>query len=331
MRKKVIYEHLGKTLESYHKYDLSDEKYMELVEQYYKKPKLDDVIKNIDTLKNGGTAMTQVDRYFFKEIYSKVRLYHSKWSISEVFEHKGLLGYFYAKTLLNDKIFNKTDIQNIETAMRLGGKGVCLKPTMFPVKTVDYILKRYNVKNYHDYCCGWGDRLTSAMKNEVNYYGTDVNYELVEKLIEYKDLWQPNSKVDIRCQGSEFLVDEWIGKMDLSFSSPPYFNLEDYKIGNQSYKEGITYEQWLENYMKPTIENSVSYLNKDGKFAINVNNFDKYELKKDVYNICISLGLIHLEDIKLKNIERTNSKGNLNDNSEIIMVFNKGENKNETK
>ena len=331
MRKKVIYEHLGKTLESYHKYDLSDEKYMELLEQYYEKPKLDDVIKNIDTLKNGGTMMTQVDRYFFKEIYSKVRLYHSKWSISEVFEHKGLLGYFYAKTLLNDKIFNKTDIQNIETAMRLGGKGVCLKPTMFPIKTVDYILERYNVKNYHDYCCGWGDRLTSAMKNEVNYYGTDVNYELVEKLIEYKDLWNPNSKVDIRCQGSEFLVDEWIGKMDLSFSSPPYFNLEDYKIGNQSYKEGITYEQWLENYIKPTIKNSVSYLNKDGKFAINVNNFDKYELKKDVYDICISLGLIHLEDIKLKNIERTNSKGKLNDNSEIIMVFNKGENKNETK
>ena len=109
----------------------------------------------------------------------------------------------------------------------------------------------------------------------------------------------------------------------MAFSSPPYFNLEDYKVGNQSWKEGLSYQEWLDGYMTQTIKNIHTYLIDDGYFLMNINNFKEFDLVRDVRTIAENNGFTYVTTETLNNIKRCNMFGDLNDNSEGIMVFRK--------
>lgn len=325
-----IVEYKGQVLETKHFMDLSDSKWQELKEEYYKKPDFNEVAKQFKNIAKGGTKNDKITNYYVKDLMAKVKLYHSKWSIEDVWECKDLVARFYAQTFTNDKVFprNSSDIKNIETAMRLGGKGVASKPTNFPIKTVDYILDNYNVNdNWYDFSCGWGARLTGALKHNVNYFGTDPNFMLTDRLQklanDYKETVGCKSTVDIRVTGSEIYNADWENKMGLAFSSPPYFYLEDYKIGKQSYTEGTSYEDWKNNYLKPTIRNIYYYLIQEGYFLLNINNFDKFDLVGDSIAIAEEVGFKFVKTERLKNIERCKSTTGFNDNSEKILVFTK--------
>lgn len=324
--KKIEYN--GEVLETKFYKEISDEKCEMLKKQYYEKPDFEQVKNNIIKVNKGGKVLNKITEYYFKDLMSKVKLYHSKWSIEDVFNCNDLIRHFYAKTLCNDKVYpkDKPEIQNIKTAFRLGGKGVAGKPTNFPIATVDYILKNFNVNNkYYDFSCGWGVRMLSSMRNGVDYYGTDPNYLLTKRLNElyndYSNINKTNTVVDIRTQGSEIFVPEWENTIGVAFSSPPYFALEDYKIGNQSYNNNITYSEWKNNYLNNTINNIHKYLIDDGFLLININNYDKFNLVDDTKYICKENGFIYKDSIKLKNIKRAKSTGGLNDNSEDIMIF----------
>ena len=156
------------------------------------------------------------------------------------------------------------------------------------------------------------------------------NYLLTERLEQlandYKETTGTNTIVDIRTQGSEQFNADWVNKMGLAFSSPPYFYLEDYKVGNQSYKEGTSYQDWLNNYLEPTIKNIYQYLIQEGYLLFNINNFKEFDLVGDVKRIAIKNGFKYVGNHTLKNIKRAKSTGGFNDNSEQIMIFVKNEN-----
>lgn len=324
-----IIKYKGEVLETKHYKELSDDKYLELRNQYYEKPDFDLVKKQFISISKGGTKNNDITNYYVKDLMAKTKIWYNKWSIEDVFDCKDLLSRFYAQIETNDKVFpkNKRDIDNIETAIRLGGKGVASKPANFPIKTVDCILDRFNINNnWYDFSCGWGARLTGALKHNVNYYGTDPNYMLTERLNnlakDYKDtIGNTDIITDIRTQGSEIFNPDWENKMGLAFSSPPYFYLEDYKIGEQSYKQGTSYSDWLNNYLKPTIRNIYIYLIREGYLLFNINNFDKYDLVGDTKRIAQECGFTYIGDYTLDNIKRCKSSGGFNDNSERIMIF----------
>ncbi len=326
-----IIKYKGQELRTKHWCELSNEDFEKIKKDYYKKPDFDLVKKEFLNLYKGGIKHPNITNYYVKDLMAMTKIYYNKWSIAEVLECKDLTAFLVAKTLDNKKIFPDTDplIKKIETVMRLGGKGVCSKPANFPIKTVDQILTKYNVNNYwYDFSCGWGDRLMGALKNKVNYLGTDPNYLLTERLkkltVDYKRVNNLNRGIiDIRTQGSEFFIPEWENKVGLAFSSPPYFYLEDYKIGNQSFKEGVSYEEWKENYLRPTMKNIKRYLIDNGNFLLNINNFLSYNLVEDAKEIAEQEGFTFVEYYQLDNIKRCNSNKGFNDNSEKIMVFKK--------
>ena len=85
----------------------------------------------------------------------------------------------------NKKIYppNKELIKNFETSLRISGGRVTMNPSNYPIKSADYIINKYNVNNnYYDFSCGWGIRLLSSLKANVNYFGTDPNPLLVKRL-----------------------------------------------------------------------------------------------------------------------------------------------------
>jgi len=334
----MIIEYKGQTIDTIYHKEMSQELYEQLVKEHYAKPTEKEIVNEIATLVScKGVKMSCIEQNWFRELMDNTQVYYNKWSIKDVFDYKPLLERFYAQTFTNDKVFTSDSIlSNIETAIRLGGKGVASKVANYPIKNVEEIFKRYNVNNnYYDMSCGWGGRLVASLKNRVNYYGTDPNYLLVEKLKDLQRFWKEHtlmpSVADIRCQGSETLVNEWIGKMGLCFTSPPYFYLEDYKIGNQSWKKGTTYQEWLENYLKPTLENCFKYLIDNGYLVINIKDFDKWTLEKDTIRIAEQCGFKFIEYYYLDNITRIKSDGNLGDSDENIMVFMKKGHENEHK
>lgn len=336
--KKIEYK--GKILETTLYKEMTEEEYKDIVNEYYAKPNFEEVKKQFVALSKGGVKNNHITNYYVKDLMAKTLIYFNKWSIEEIFEHKPLVEFFMGKANNNKKVFpdTMTNCQKIETAFRLCGKGVASKPANFPIKTVDEILENYNINNnYYDFSCGWGARLTSALKNKVNYYGTDPNYLLTEKLEQlgkdYKETLKQDTIVDIRTQGSEVFVPEWENKIGVAFSSPPYFYLEDYKIGNQSYKEGTSYKEWKENYLKPTFRNIYHYLIQEGYFILNINNFKEFNLVEDSIEIAKEIGFELIGEHKLKNIKRCygttsiDNKGGINDNSERILVFMKNTNR----
>lgn len=322
-------EWLGQTLETIFSKDITDKEHQDIVDQMYAKPDIELVKQQMRNIyRFNQTTNNYITDYYFKDLMYDTKVWYNKWSISEVLKCKELVGLFVKKTECNDKVFPKDKplIDNFKTALRLGGKGIASQVSNFPLDVADMIVRAYNVNgNYYDFSCGWGVRLTSAMKNCVNYYGTDPNYLLVDRLREYADTFvketYSRSKVKIYCQGSETFIAELENKIGLAFSSPPYFYLEDYKHGNQSWKQGVTYDQWLETYMKPTISNIYKYLIENGYFCMNINNFDTFALVEDTKRIAEQVGFKLYDCIRLDNIKRVNSTGDFNENGERIMIF----------
>ena len=326
-RRKI--EHLGQTLETIFYYEISDERYQEIVAQMYEKPDFELVKQQIrDIYFNHITTNNYITDYYFKDLMYDTKIYYNKWSIAEMLQSKELVGTFVKKVEMNDKVYPKDQpfINNFKTALRLGGKGIASQVSNFPINVADMILEAYNVNdNYYDFSCGWGVRLTSALAHCINYYGTDPNYKLVERLNDYAKTFKKEtltrSTAKIYCQGSEIFIPELENKIGLAFSSPPYFYLEDYKWGKQSWKVGVSYQDWLDNSMKPTLANIYRYLINEGFLCMNINDFDKFALVEDTKRVAESVGFKLFNCICLDNIQRCNSNSGLNDNSEKIMIF----------
>lgn len=330
----MIIKYKDKILETSIYKEITDNNYNQIVRDYYSKPDFNTVKKQFISISKGGVKNNHITNYYVKDLMAKTLVYFNKWSIEDVLEYKPLVEFFMGKANNNKKVFpdTMTDCEKIETAFRLCGKGVASKPANFPIKTIDEILNKYNVNNnWYDFSCGWGARLTGALKHNVNYYGTDPNFLLTERLNQlskdYKECLNQNNITDIRTQGSEIFIPEWENKMGLAFSSPPYFYLEDYKIGDQSYKEGKSYQEWKDTYLECTFKNIFKYLIDNGYFILNINNFKDYMLVEDSIEIAKKVGFSLIGEHTLNNIKRVygttdiNSKGGFNDNNERILIF----------
>ena len=310
-------EYLGRVFKTSISKPLTDEEYQEIVDYINSRPSKESALDEIVKVKNGGLKISNITGHYFLSLMYDARNGQDAWSINEALSNKQIMEYFNGKISVNEKVFPKSAPlgERILTAFRLCGIRCCRKVPQFPLKTINELLDRYTSPgdNYYDFSCGWGVRLLSSMIHHLHYFGTDPNNALVDKLNElsndYTTCTGEGVSTDIRAIGSEVFIPEWAGKMDFVFSSPPYFALEIYKSENQSYKEGMSYQEWLDSWMKPTIENIYKYLKNDGVFAINIKDifYDKawWPLENDTVELIQSLGFELIDIHTLKNIKRT--------------------------
>jgi len=330
-----IIEYKGKTFKTKTWCEITEKERINLKEEYFKKPDIKEVVEELEYISSGTIKVSNIKKYFFRDIQSKVVVHSAKWSIEDVFESNDILGHFIKQVEKlkgyfeeNESISNKMD-----TVFRLAGIGVAKKPTNFPISQVRKILYEYNINNnYYDYSCGWGDRLLGSLSCNINYFGTDPNYLLTPRLKELGQLfletnYHKNATFDVKCQGSELFIPEYEDKMGVAFSSPPYFLLEDYKIGKQSCNENTNYEDWLNDYWKNTVINIEKYLINEGTLLVNIKPYKKYDLYNDTMKICIDNGFYLYDEIDMKNISRKKSGSKeLVENDEKIMVLKKNSN-----
>jgi len=172
----------------------------------------------------------------------------------------------------------------------------------FPPMTAKYLYERFTndikdqeVINIYDPSAGWGGRILGAMgvrdDRRIHYVGTDPNpdnfmdddshskYGSIADFYNTKTyrgnpFFSETNTYHIFKEGSEEIgkhpdFQKYRGKLDLIFTSPPYFNREAYSEDpSQSYKRyGSSYEAWREGFLRPTLKTCVDFL-RDGRYLL---------------------------------------------------------------
>ena len=168
----------------------------------------------------------------------------------------------------------------------------------------------------YDPSAGWGGRILGAMctDRKLHYIGTDPNPDNVGIYERVADFYNthcfqsnpffgkasPNS-YEVYQLGSEVIGDDenflkYFGKLDFVFTSPPYFNREQYSQDeNQSFKKFSAYEDWRDNFLKPTLTTAFSFLKNDRYLCWNIADIKIGEnkfipLEQDSIDVVESLG-----------------------------------------
>lgn len=171
----------------------------------------------------------------------------------------------------------------IRSSLELIGGNVA---TNFKAMNAKALYEYYTPKGgiIYDFSCGFGGRMLGALtsKNNYMYVGCEPCEETYNGLVQLgnyiEHLSGDRNRYTILKQGSEVYSNElkdFEGACDFAFSSPPYFNLERYSDEeSQCYNMFPEIDDWLEGYVRPTIKNIYKVLKDNGKYAVNIADFN---------------------------------------------------------
>ena len=221
----------------------------------------------------------------------------------------------------------------------------CGQPAVnFPALTAKWIYENYTKHidtdeplHIYDSSSGWGGRIIGAMssRKKIHYIGTDPNpdnfldelgisrYEYVakfyndkcvddysDKLTSFFDVEKQGNTYELFQDGSELISNnpkfqKYKGKLDISFTSPPYFNREQYSQDEtQSFKAYGEYEDWRDNFLRPTLTTIYEYLKNDRYILWNIADIKigentYYPLEQDSIDILNELGCEYKGKLKM--------------------------------
>lgn len=263
--------------------------------------------------------------YFFQDLIYRAKSKNGKYSPSEVLNNDQLLDSAL-KYIEEHRNFyhNKSDITNLKDfffSSSMVGKITNFNPVIAR-KILEYYMPIKGATIF-DYSCGFGSRMLGALcsQNNYQYIGIDPYTELYERLLLFsdwiRDTLKSNNKPILLNKKSEEFIPSLCEKIDLSFSSPPYFNYEIYTDSiTQSYIKYPTYEEWKNYYMKNTILNIYRYTKENGIHAVNLQDTKRISIIEDWIKIATEIGF-NLEEIRT--IETAKRKTTKNENKLLIM------------
>jgi hypothetical protein len=189
----------------------------------------------------------------------------------------------------------------------------------------------------YDSSSGWGGRIIGAMssRKKIHYIGTDPNpdnflpelgitrYEYMAKFFNdnvvdnysetfgnFFEVPSNSNTFEVFTDGSELIhlnpeFQKYKGKLDFSFTSPPYFNREQYSQDeNQSFIAYAQYDDWRDNFLKPTLTTIYEYLKNDRYIlwniaSIKIGKNTYFDLEGDSIQILKDLGCEYKGKMKM--------------------------------
>lgn len=336
--------------------------YDEIRKEFYKKYSDDEMqnilyklrsekIVNPDILSDIGVNTTPILSSWVDDLLYQAKRINNTMSPAEALQSDECLNKIvdYIKTKpkfygirsdedLNDvsKMVNaiKTYFRNSQTSVVNATKVANFSPIV-----ARKIYEKYCPKFYArvlDYSCGWMARMLGCLSSpyEYQYIGIEPNSKLNERLHEFSE-WICNSlhrknNTQLYLEGSEVFHPELVDTIDLSFSSPPYFNLEIYcNEDTQSANENTEFRDWVNHYMIPTIQNIYKYTKVGGIHIVNLKNLPGKEPLLDSWiRACLAVGFTMVNaEYMLHQSRRQFDKGrenvNFKGNEEPVIVFKK--------
>jgi hypothetical protein len=256
-----------------------------------------------NVIQNTISTGTDICKYYTYKKYFNAKGGKGTKSIIEVYNDDTIL-----KKVIENRIgFNKTSEDGTDRPyvfamsdnMILQGcvsSGLAFHVSNFKPIVAKYIYSKYAKDTVFDYSAGWGARCIGSISNNIEYYGVDplthneVN-NIITKFGAIGKVWGVGSDSDLS------FIDK---KFSCIFSSPPYYDLEVYsEEENQCNVKYKTYKEWLGGYWNNTVDNMIRML--DGYFILTmVDKVGKYEIAKDMLEICYNKGLYLVETYELK-------------------------------
>jgi hypothetical protein len=287
-----------------------------------------------DILYISNTAGTGIVKHFSPHLYDVSSGIDMRPSMVDAFNDDSIL-----MRVIKNRVGYKFNMTGAMLKQGLKNSRLAFKTSTFNTSIAKYIYSTYCKENsiIYDYSMGFGQRLLAAMSLPfiVRYVGIDPYEKSVlsnQNIFDFYKKSIPGFKQDTEIikDGSENYCDEkYLGKVDIAFSSPPYFIAEIYEKDNpnQAAFDG-SYYNFINVWWRKTVSNVDKLLKLDGIFAINImNKANKYNLAEDMTNIIKENGY---ELIRTFNICLTRTFNiNKMDNSkklEPIFIFRKTNN-----
>ena len=220
---------------------------------------------------NGASTYNDVSNYFHQDLRLACGSYgfeapKKRWEENDAYDIWKCLGPIWRgingvqKVMINGKeelIGGELNAKSYISAFRLG----TYIATQFKPVVAKAIYDITNAKTVLDTSCGWGDRLAGFFASDAEeYYGCDPNpntyQRYQEQISKYNKLLSKPKKVQIWRCGAEDLPYHKLPKIDVAFTSPPYFSTEEYNKGgemeeNQSWFKFNEYEKWRDDFFLP--------------------------------------------------------------------------------
>ena len=153
-----------------------------------------------------------------------------------------------------------------------------------------------------DMSMGYGGRILGAIIADINYVGTDPAELTFKGLKEIKkDFGRENRHYFLNKCGSETFVPKE-NTLDFAFTSPPYFNWEQYgEEEGQSFNQYSGNEEWNNGFLRTTIQNAYIGLKKGKYMGLNVANIKSHKtFEDDTVRIAVEEGFEHTDTYKLQ-------------------------------
>jgi len=292
----------------------------------------DELLRDIDNYRAGTGKLFKVLKHFFEEEMYKCHGGRGSNTPMEVLQDDVKMKEIITLIEGKPKFYTGKEVSNVKSFFRNAGR-MAQKVANFPIKQVTEIYEKYTKAGdtIYDPSCGFGSRMSACMLSKRHYIGTDPNPTLCNRLKDLAKFYIQNIEDSGNCvifqQGSEIFNEQLVDTVDFAFTSPPYYDLERYgPDSGQSIIKFPEYGQWLDGFVRPTVENTRRYLKDDGLFAINTKNLTsgkKYPLLDDWFSIMRMGGLEHVETFNIKQNSKRDYKGlhHTGVESEAVMVF----------
>ena len=153
-----------------------------------------------------------------------------------------------------------------------------------------------------DMSMGYGGRILGAIISDINYVGTDPAELTFKGLQQIKeDFGRDNRHYFLNKCGSE-VFEPKEDSLDFAFTSPPYFNWEQYgEEEGQSFNQYSGNEEWNNGFLRKTIQNAYKGLKKDKYMGLNVANIKSHKtFEDDTVRIAVEEGFEHTDTYKLQ-------------------------------
>ncbi len=302
----------------------------ELVNDFYNLKNIDmkslinqDNDKIIYTYNLSGCYLFKHNSHHFYHVKNK----SSKPSMAEAFLNDDIL-----KSVIQNRIDGGYNISGNMLLQGLANSYSCFKSSIFLPSVAKHIYEKYGKENdiIYDYSMGFGQRLIGALSLpfKVKYIGIDPMEESIEAGLSIEKFVKnniPNVKTEVELTkiGSEnYCPEEYINKVDLAFSSPPYFDLEIYEEDISQANFG-SYFDFITKYWNKTVINLSQLIKKDGLLILNMTEkLEKYPILSDMEELIISNGFEKIDTLSLK-LNKNNSFRDGKDKFEPIVVYKK--------
>ena len=226
---------------------------------------------------NGPSTFNDVSNYFMQDLRLECGSYgfeapKTRWENNDAYDIWKCLGPIWRgingvqKVLIEGKeelIGGELNAKSYVSAFRLG----TYIATQFKPVVAKAIYDITNAKTVLDTSCGWGDRLAGFFASDAEeYYGCDPNpntyQRYQEQISKYNKLLSKPKKVQIWRCGAEDLPYHKLPKIDVAFTSPPYFSTEEYNKGgehqeDQSWHKFNEYDKWRDDFYLPVAEKTM--------------------------------------------------------------------------